>query len=119
MASSIQLTSVDGKSGDGEDPDGSDPEILIDDPVEATVHSALRDLDGSVILVGLTTDGGEIDRFPQLGRQAVTPDVLDVLAGAVVPEENHVAEGHEGMLGAPEKKSNTFSFFGEPSAHPG
>jgi hypothetical protein len=122
MGSPIQFAPVDGKSGNGEYLDGSDPAIaqhLLDDPVQVTGHSALRDLDGGVIIVGLPTGGGEINLLPQLGRKAVTPDVLDVLAGAIVPEENHVAEGHEGMLGAPEKKSNTFSFLGEPSAHPG
>ena len=86
MASPIQLASVDGKSGDGEDLDGFDSEIsqhLIDDPVEATGHSALRDLDRGVIFVGLTTSGGEVDLLPQLGCQPVTSDVLDISAGTV------------------------------------
>ena len=115
MASPIQFAAVDWKPGDGKDLDGFDPEItqhLIDDPVEATGHSALGDLDGGVIFVRLATGGREVDKLPQFGRQAVTPDVLDVLSGAVVPEENDVAHDHERMVGALEKKSNTFNLIG-------
>ncbi len=48
-------------------------------------------------------------QLSQFGSQAMTPDVLDVLARAVIPEEHDTTFGDEWIVFTPGKKSNTFS----------